>query len=431
MRKNSNIICDSYLNLTAVSSHYQDNWICDETWFRLLNAHYPHLKNTFNFTREGLNRALSAKAGSFTGPNEFGLFLAKFQTECPYSGERRRVSYFYRQVNGKLPADPVSPLDITDELSKSNLLQRGCMRLGIGGGDAPLDGNTPERGGGGDGTTQDSDRTPKRARKANNTNDDSAPTIVITPGRAVDGDDAVTADVGATGLPLSWDSPEAAKLFGFSYNNGDDVYGRLKDRIHLLSEVQRSEDGYKRFVIDIEKKPLSTKQIFLFRKKCMYLRTAYIIALEKLGYDKHTWVKTCCKEAVEMLAYLGLDLTLDPKRVSEWNRLLRRNGKFRHPNNYVANGIKQPKPKIFALFPQAVAIVNEFVLSRLDHVTSEMLRRELIAKIIPALEEEAAKEKVPEEYDYISGVKMFLTRGAHNRLDSQVQPESKKLHADV
>jgi hypothetical protein len=190
MRKNSNIICDSYLNLTAASSLYQDNWICDETWFRLLHAHYPHLKNTFNFTREGLNRALSAKAGPFTGPNECGLFFAKFHTECPYSGDKRRVSYFYRQVNGKPPADPVSPLDITDELSRSNSLQRGCMRLGIGGGDAPLDGNTPESGGGGDGTTQDSDRTPKRARKANNTNDDSAPTIVITPGRAVDGDDA-------------------------------------------------------------------------------------------------------------------------------------------------------------------------------------------------------------------------------------------------
>ena len=137
MQKNSNIICDSYLNMTAASSHYQDNWICDETWFRLLNAHYPHLKNTFNFTREGLNRALSAKAGPFTGPNEFGVFSVKFRTECPYSGERRRVSYFYRQVNGKPPADPVSPLDITDELSKSNSLcmrlsRATCMRLGRG-----------------------------------------------------------------------------------------------------------------------------------------------------------------------------------------------------------------------------------------------------------------------------------------------------------
>ena len=78
------------------------------------------------------------------------------------------------------------------------------MRLGRGVGDPPSDGNTPERGGGGDGTTQDSDRTPKRERKANNTNDDSAPTIVIAPGRAVDGDDTVTSDVGATGLPLFW-----------------------------------------------------------------------------------------------------------------------------------------------------------------------------------------------------------------------------------
>ena len=95
------------------SSIYKLAHIC-ATSGKAVNAHYPHLKNTFNFTREGLNRALSAKAGTFTGPNEFGLFLAKFQTECPYSGDKRRVTYFYRQVNGKPPADLVSPLDITD-----------------------------------------------------------------------------------------------------------------------------------------------------------------------------------------------------------------------------------------------------------------------------------------------------------------------------
>ena len=60
---------------------------------------------------------------------------AQFQTECPYSGDKRRVTYFYRQVNGTPPADPVSPLDITNELSKSNLLQRDCMRLGRAGGE--------------------------------------------------------------------------------------------------------------------------------------------------------------------------------------------------------------------------------------------------------------------------------------------------------
>ena len=97
---------------------------------------------------EGLNRALSAKAGPFTDPNEFGLFLAKFR-ECPYSGERRRVSYFFRQVNGKHPADPVLSLDIrNDELSNSNSLQRDCMRLRRGKGDPPSDGYTTVKGGG-------------------------------------------------------------------------------------------------------------------------------------------------------------------------------------------------------------------------------------------------------------------------------------------
>jgi hypothetical protein len=242
-----------------------------------------------------------------------------------------------------------------------------------------------------------------RAALNNTYVDDSTKTPAdITPCRHIDNDDGMVNKAKReqcksdhdSNVSIYWDSSEAAKLFGFSYKNGDNVYERLKDRIRLLSEVQRSEDGYKRFITDIEKKPLTTKQTFLFRKKCMYLRTAYVIALEKLGHNKHTWVNTCCKEAVEMLAYLGFDLTFDPKRVSEWNRLFRTNGKFPHPNNYVANGIKQPKPKIFALFPQAAAIMNEFVLSRLDHVTSEMLRYELIAKIIPALEEEAAKEKL-------------------------------------
>ncbi len=122
MKQDKILICDSCLSLTAACSQYQDNWLCDETCFRLLNSHYPCLKNTFKFTREGLNRALSAKAGPFTGPNEFSLFYAKFYTECPFSGNKRRVSYFYRQVNGMPPADPVSPLDITDELSKSAAL---------------------------------------------------------------------------------------------------------------------------------------------------------------------------------------------------------------------------------------------------------------------------------------------------------------------
>ncbi len=130
MSKNSNIICASYINLTTACSQYQDMWIRDETWYRLLNAHYPHLKKTFDFTGEGLNRALSAKAGPCLGPNEFRLFVAKFSVQCPYSYQKRRVSYYFRQVNSKPPSDPKCALDVTDTLAKINQLKRGCIRLG-------------------------------------------------------------------------------------------------------------------------------------------------------------------------------------------------------------------------------------------------------------------------------------------------------------
>jgi hypothetical protein len=88
------------------------------------------LKKTFDFTREGLNRALSAKAGPCTDPNEFGLFVAKFSVKCPYSYQKRRVSYYFRQVNGKPPSDPICALDVTDTLATTDQLKRGCIRLG-------------------------------------------------------------------------------------------------------------------------------------------------------------------------------------------------------------------------------------------------------------------------------------------------------------
>jgi hypothetical protein len=68
--KKKTLILESNINLTTACSQYQDKWICDETLYRLSNAHYPHLKNTFVFTREALNRVLSAKAGPCIAPYE-------------------------------------------------------------------------------------------------------------------------------------------------------------------------------------------------------------------------------------------------------------------------------------------------------------------------------------------------------------------------
>ena len=61
----------------------------------------------------------------------------------------------------------------------------------------------------------------------------------------------VGSNVGSS-LPLYWDSPEAAKLFGFSYQDGDDVHKGVQDIITLLTWAQQSHDGYKHFVANID-----------------------------------------------------------------------------------------------------------------------------------------------------------------------------------
>ena len=132
MSSNSKLIFDSYCILTSASPLYQQCWLCDETIFRILNAHYPSLKKAFNFTRQCLNRALSVKARPCTVPNPLGIYGAQFKAVCPYSGDRRRVFYYFRQDtnNNQPPDDPQCALDIFDKYASSNQLQRNCIRLG-------------------------------------------------------------------------------------------------------------------------------------------------------------------------------------------------------------------------------------------------------------------------------------------------------------
>ena len=105
-----------------------------------------------------------------------------------------------------------------------------------------------------------------------------------------------------------------------------------------------------------------------------------------MGLDSNTWIGTAfCKETVEQLSSLGFNLTVDPYRISVWNRVFRRDGKFPHPNHYVANGLK-PTPPIFYVFPEAAAMTS---------TTSLLRRNELITNIIPRLKKKAEDEQVP------------------------------------
>ena len=149
---------------------------------------------------------------------------------------------------------------------------------------------------------------------------------------------STTLSTATKGVSIYWSSSEAAKLFGFP--TGTNVYRSLRDRIDLLEEATLSVNGYKRLLLlslNDEQRPMSEKRIFKFRHKCLFLRTSYQIAIEKMGII-HNNFKKACREAATVLNSLGFDTATSASMMLEYNKDFRgNNGKFSHPNNKVSS----------------------------------------------------------------------------------------------
>ena len=118
MVSNERLVLDAFQNLVNLPAH-QNQWVCDETIFRLLSAMYRSLARTFKFERRGLNRALSKHATLSHSANPTGLHLKIFMSKFPYNGERRNVSYYYFHTSGSLPADPTNASECHDNHAES------------------------------------------------------------------------------------------------------------------------------------------------------------------------------------------------------------------------------------------------------------------------------------------------------------------------
>jgi len=434
-------IYQAYTKLTDGCDAYQNEWICDKSLVLLINTHIPNVKNTIDFDCTAFNRALGPKAGAFDTSNKVGLFKKVFQLACPYDGIRRRVWYYYRRVgNESIPTEPSQATDIVDkhvntlrqqEERKSNppslsskgmqsfmtaLKRRGRVT------DTPqrtssnnADGNnesvtneiTPNRG--------DSQSTPSTNNNANittptnNNNEDGMegsadpPTTRTNPTTnnnvppSDGGSEIVTQNTNQQNAqrPIFWQSERAAELFGFSYDDGEDVYEGLKKRIDLFTKVLNQPDGWKE-VVDKSDEHLSSHGMHKIKNKCIFLRAAYKKALDVLGTDNGIrWIDHCCKPAVDIVNDLGFTTTINALTLSRWNTQFRVLGKFPHPNPYVANGLER-KPAIFDVFPQAAADVSLFIANNLSNFNVKMVRIELIANILPKLKEEVDKDKMNE-----------------------------------
>ncbi len=62
MVKSSDIIRQCYMNLTDAVEKFQDNWMCDKTWVRVITARYPDVINSIGFSCSSFNCVISMLA---------------------------------------------------------------------------------------------------------------------------------------------------------------------------------------------------------------------------------------------------------------------------------------------------------------------------------------------------------------------------------
>ena len=134
-----------------------------------------------------------------------------------------------------------------------------------------------------------------------------------------------------------WDTKEARNIFApTSPVGGTDIIVSL--RIDLLDSVLTSKNVEK-VVNKATECKLDDKHAVEIVYKCLYLRQAYQIALEKIATPQTTW-KDCCREAIEKLANVGIKSITGWRTIQDYNLTFRMKQCFPHPSIRVELGRK-------------------------------------------------------------------------------------------
>jgi hypothetical protein len=254
MVKPNDIISQCYINLTNSIEKYQDSWICDKTWFRVISTHYPNVINSVGFSRAAFNCTISHRASQCGTPNDSGIFMHHFHMQCLYKGKKRKLFFYYRHVAGKPQASHLRPHDCKDvhvrvrPIRLSTAEQEELLLFTICNN---YNQNQPHRV---SITTLVTMAMYVMMTKATGTIVNATSSMHDNGQRQEPSANEVTlhrrsrtvevVDV-AKNRPLYWDLPEAVKLFRFNYDEGCNVYNGLVDRCELLRGVLRRPKGSK------------------------------------------------------------------------------------------------------------------------------------------------------------------------------------------
>ena len=96
-KKNNKSTNDRDLILQSFRSYgnvniYQVNWMCDESWLRVINLRVPTISKAIpNFIRKNFNSAIGTVAGLFNTSNDGRIYRKQFNCEFLYNGLRQGV----------------------------------------------------------------------------------------------------------------------------------------------------------------------------------------------------------------------------------------------------------------------------------------------------------------------------------------------------
>ena len=178
-----------------------------------------------------------------------------------------------------------------------------------------------------------------------------------------------------------WDTKEARNIFApTSPVGGTDIIVSL--RIDLLDSVLTSKNVEK-VVNKATECKLDDKHAVEIVYKCLYLRQAYQIALEKIATPQTTW-EDCCREAIEKLANVGIKSITGWRTIQDYNLTFRMKQCFPHPSIRVELGRKYT-PMLLDLYPEARHIICDWATANIECMSSELIAHYIREELVPIL----------------------------------------------
>ena len=111
MGANKKVLQAFYAN-TDSSHHYQDKWISDQGWGKIITTQSPNKVKDIKDLRTVVVKSLNSLAGKFDSSNINNVYVAKFTTQCPFTKTDWMVHYYCCGMN-KIPPETSSAADIS------------------------------------------------------------------------------------------------------------------------------------------------------------------------------------------------------------------------------------------------------------------------------------------------------------------------------